>query len=123
MVASTSKIPTSTSASGFDAHFGHPFALRASTLALVLESPTSTSGFYSNSGGISDFDLQGLRLLWSSPSGIDACFGLPFALQHRLVGAAPAQRAGAVTGRGRAPEAGADGHPPAAALPGQLCSQ
>ena len=41
--------------------------------------------------------------------------------QHWLAGAAPAQRAGvaASTGRGRAPEPGADGHPPAAALPGQ----
>ena len=115
-VASTSKIPTSTSASGFDAHFVLRFALRVSTLTLVLESPTSNSGFNLNSGGISDFELQGLRLLWSSPSGIYACFGLPCALRRvpsalagwGCAGTAGGRccqhwpRASARTGRGRA---------------------
>ena len=87
------------SASGFDAHFGLRFALRASTLALVLESPTSTSGFDSNSGGISDFELQGVRLLWSSPSGIDACFGLPCALRRVPSASAGWDCAGTAGGR------------------------
>ena len=104
----TSKIPTSTSASGFDAHFGHPFGLLASTLALVLKFPDELFRLQFKFGGNLDFDLQGLRLLWSSLSGIDACFGLPCALQHWLVGVAQAQQAGAGTGRWRAPEAGAD---------------
>ena len=43
--------------------------------------------------------------------------------QHRLIGAAPASRTGVGTGSWRAPEQGANGLPPAAALPGQLCCQ
>ena len=51
------------SASGFDAHFGLRFSLRASTLTLVLDEPPSTSGFTSSFGRISDFELKGQRLL------------------------------------------------------------
>ena len=59
----------------------------------LLWSSTSTLGFDSSLGGISDFELQ----------------------QHRLVGAAAAPLAGACTSHGRAPELGADRQSPAAA--------
>ena len=61
--------------SGFDSRLGHP---------RLLWSTTSTSSFDSSSGGISDFELQGLRLHLSSPSGFEACVGLHCALRRVL---------------------------------------
>ena len=78
-VALKSKIPTSTSASSFDAHFGLRFGLRASTLALVLD---DSFGLRFGFGGILDFKIQSLRLLRSPPSGSEACFGLPYKLRR-----------------------------------------
>ena len=70
-----------------------------------------------------NFELLCLRLLWSltHSSGFPVRFGRCH--QHRLFVDALAPRQGAGTGRWRAPELGADGQPPAAALPGQLCCQ
>ena len=107
------KIPTSTSASGFDTHFGLQFA---------LWSLTSTLGFDSSLGGISVLLASRSSTALVFAVGLDVCFGLPCALrqvssamiQHWLVGAAPAQRAGAGTSRGRAPEPGVDGQSSAA---------
>ena len=85
----------------------------------LLWSSTSTLGFDSSLGGILDFELQGLRLLRSSPSGLTRASGFPVRFggchQHRLVGAAAAPLAGACTSHGRAPELGADRQSPAAA--------
>ena len=97
----------STRTSEFDLRFGLP---------RLLWSSTCTSGFDSNSGEISDFELQGLRLLRSSPSGFDACFGLACALRRVPSALALALLAGAGLGPWRAPEPGADGKPPAAAF-------
>ena len=97
--------PVSIRSSAFDSRFG---------LQHLLWSSTSNSGFDSSSGGITDFELQGLRLLRSSPSGFDACFGFPCALWQMPsawagwggAGTAGVPRywtlAGAWTGRGRA---------------------
>ena len=41
-----------------------------------------TWGFDSSSWGISDFELQGVRLLRCSPSSFDTCFGIPCALRR-----------------------------------------
>ena len=126
-INSSPKIPTLTSASGFYAHFWLSFVLWASMLALFLKSLTSTSGFDSNLGEILNlsfkvFDCFGRRsLALTSALGFSARFGRRH--QHWLVGEVPAQLAGTCTGRRRAPEQGADGQPPTAALPGQLCSQ
>ena len=57
-------------ASCFDAHSGLQFALRASMLCLLM----STSGFGSSSEGISDFELQGVRLLPSSRTSGKPCW-------------------------------------------------
>ena len=100
--------------------------LTFTVLPRFLWSSTSTSGFDSLSGEISGLKLQNLQLLRSSPPGFDACFGLAGASLYASTGAnsigwaAPAPRAGACTGYGRAPEPGADGQPPEATLPGQL---
>ena len=101
------------------AHFG--FNSRCG-LPRQLWSLTSTSGFDSRSGGISDFKLQGLWLLQSSPSGFDECFGLPSALR-RVPSALTWRRthwlrACAWTRRGQATSSSS-----AAALPMQLCCQ
>ena len=98
-------------ASGFHACFDPRLALRALIQVRV------------------DFWLQASR---SSTASVFA-FGLWRVLRASLRGAlagaisigwaAPAPRAGAGTGCWRAPEPGADGHPPAAALPKQLCCQ
>ena len=99
-------------ASGFHTCFGPRLALRAS---IEVRGEFWTSSF-------KVFDCFGLRLqVWAllRASGFPARFGSC----HSIGWAAPAPRAGASTGCGRAPEPGADGQPPAAALPGQLRCQ
>ena len=91
-------LPAVKHTSGFDSCF---------RLQCLLLSSTSTLSFDSKSGRISDFELQGLRLLRCSPSGFDACFGLLCAL--RLVPSASACWGGAGKAcerRGPAPKPG-----------------
>ena len=121
-----SKILTSTSASGFDAHFWLRFALWASTLALVLD---KHFGLQSKLG--EDFGLQASKSSTVCLRALTRASGFPARFcenhQHWLGGAAGAGTSGRPaldpsTGCGRAPEPGATGQPPAPALP-QLCCQ
>ena len=117
-------LPASKSTLGFDLSFGLPRSLCKSVLD-VVEDRRALWASIQVSGGVTDFELQGFRLLLSSHSGFDACFGASSGFpsrfgrcHHRLIGAAPRK-----WHRGRALEPGADGQSPAASLLGQRCCQ
>ena len=89
--------PASTSASGFDApfKFGLRFALRASTLALVLD-----EHFGPRIKFVEYFGLQASRSS-TAPSGFDASFGLPCALRRMPSALAERRRHTALAAGGR----------------------